>query len=339
MAKSRRPWISTLLAALLLGVVLVCRCRTSWADAYALHFYPLWSGAVSWLSARLPVSLDEWVVIVAVFLALARLVRIRKRWHALVNLLLWITVWFYGGWGLNYFRSSIYERAGMQPELFEAQKFQGFLEDYARQLNEGYCPFDELDKPAFEQEIKQYYATLPDHWGLAQPKSWQRPKRLLANRLYSAVGVSGYVGPFCSEIQINEDAPVRQYPLLYAHELAHLLGVSSEAEANFWAFRACMASSSPEIRYAGLQSLLPYVLANARSALPEEAYRDWLGTLRPEVMEVLQAERTYWQERYSPEIGRIHGWFYDKFLKGNRISTGSASYNEVIRILLTLEQV
>lgn len=333
---TRRHLISALVAALLLGVVVLCRCKTTWADAYALYFYPLWSAGMSWLSARLPVSLDEWVVIVAVAVALVRLVRIRRRWAALLSLLLWMTVWFYAGWGLNYFRSSVFDRAGKRPEAFEEQKFRHFLEDYAQELNGSYRPFEELDKPSFEQEVRQYYATLPAHWGLAQPKPWQKPKRLLANRLYSAVGVSGYVGPFCSEIQINEDAPLRQYPLLYAHELVHLLGVSSEAEANFWAYRACLASSRPEIRYAAHQSLLPYVLANARAALSEEDFRAWRATLRPEVVEVYQSERAYWQERYSPEIGRVHAWFYDKFLKGNRIATGSASYNEVIRLLLTL---
>ena len=335
---TRRHLVSALVAALLLGVVVLCRHKTAWADAYALYFYPLWSAGMSWLSARLPVSLDEWVVIGAAFLALVRLIRIRKRWAALLSLLLWITVWFYCGWGLNYFRSSIYERAGKLPETFEAQKFRQFLTDYTQELNEGYRPFDELDKPQLEQEIKAYYATLPAHWGLAQPKAWQRPKRLLANRLYSAVGVSGYVGPFCSEIQVNEEAPLRAYPFLFAHELAHLLGVSSEAEANYWACRACLASSRPEIRYAALQSLLPYVQSNARAALDGEEYQVWRGTLRPEVVEVYNAERAYWQERYSPEIGRLHGWFYDKFLKGNRIATGSASYNEVIQLLLTLGQ-
>ena len=237
----RKQLVPVLVAAALLSLVAVCRSHTAWADWYSLHFYPAWSGAVSWLSARLPFSLDEWVVILAAALAVAHLVRLRKRWAALVGLLLWIAVWFYAGWALNYFRSNIYERAGKRPEVFEPQRFRLFLEDYARQLNAAYRPFDELDRTATEQEVRQFYATLAPDWGLARPKDWQRPKRLVANRLYSAVGVTGFVGPFFSEIQLNEDTPDRQYPFLFAHELAHLLGVSSEAEANYWAWRACSA--------------------------------------------------------------------------------------------------
>ena len=139
---TRRHLISALVAALLLGVVVLCRYKTTWADAYALYFYPLWSAGMSWLSARLPVSLDEWVVIVAVAVALVRLVRIRRRWAALLSLLLWMTVWFYAGWGLNYFRSSVFDRAGKRPEAFEEQKFRHFLEDYAQELNGSYRPFE-----------------------------------------------------------------------------------------------------------------------------------------------------------------------------------------------------
>ncbi len=333
----RKSLGSALVAALLLGVVLMCRSRTAWADWYALHFYPAWSGAVSWLSARVPFSLDEWVVILAAVLALAHLVRLRKRWAALIALLLWITVWFYGGWGINYFRSSIFERAGKRPEVFEPQRFRLFLEDYAQQLNASYRPVEELDRAAFEQEVKQYYATLSPDWGLAKPKDWQRPKRLVVNRLYSAVGVTGYVGPFCSEIQVNEDTPDRQYPFLFAHELSHLLGVSSEAEANFWAWQACRASADPLVRYAGLQSLLPYVLSNARAALPEEEFVRWRDTLRPEVKAVLQDEQAFWRERYVPWIGRLQSKFYNLFLKGNRIRSGIANYNEVVQMILTLQ--
>ena len=46
----------------------------------------------------------------------------------------------------------------------------------------------------------------------------------------------------------------------------------------------------------------------------------------------------YWQERFSPLLGRIQGWFYDLFLKGNRISSGMANYNEVVQMILTLEK-
>ena len=114
--------------------------------------------------------------------------------------------------------------------------------------------------------------------------------------------------------------------------------MSSEAEANYWGYRACRASADPQIRYAALQSMLPYVMRNARAALPEEDYKAWQQTVRPEVREVLLQEQAYWQERFSPLLGRIQGWFYDLFLKSNRIPSGMANYNEVVQMILTLEE-
>ena len=87
---TRKHLLSILVPALLLGVVFLCRARTGWADWYALRFYPVWSGAMSWLSARLPVSLEEWIVVGAFVLAVVFLVRLKKRWAALVSLLLWL---------------------------------------------------------------------------------------------------------------------------------------------------------------------------------------------------------------------------------------------------------
>jgi len=322
--------------ALLIVLLLAVRSRTAWADWYALHFYPAWSGVASRISSWVPISLEEVVFVAFCAGIIVCLFRLRRRWTVLVSLVLWLVAWGYAGWGLNYFRSDIFARAGRQPERFEPERFQRFLEDYAQALNESYVPWEEMDKASVEQEVKQFYATLPGQWGLAQPKAWQRPKKLLFNWLYNAVGVSGYVGPFLSEIQINTDTPDRQYPFLFAHELSHLLGVSSEAEANYWAYRACMASVRPEIRYAGLQSILPYVLKNARTALPDEEFDRFAASLRSEVVAVYNEEKAYWIARYSPTVGRIHGWFYDLFLKSNRISSGKANYHEVVSIILSL---
>ena len=322
--------------AALVGVA-VCRRHTALADLYATTVYPRLSGALSWLSSWIPFSLEEVVVVAAAVAAIACLAHLRRHWLPLLGLILWIVVWFYACWGLNYFRSSIFDRAGVRPAAFEAERFEAFLGEYTERLNASYIPVEAIDSAALEREVKAFYDALPERWGLARPKDWQRPKRLLFDRLYSAVGVMGFVGPFFNEIQVGSDVPPLQYPFVYAHELSHLLGVSSEAEANYWAWKACTASTSPTFRYAGYQALLPYVLSNASLALPEEVYTAWTATLRPEVVEAYRAEQAHWDALYSPLIGRIQHWAYNLYLKGNRISSGTANYNEVISIILSLD--
>ena len=387
-AKAAAAAIAALAA---LGGIALVRTHRAWADAYATVIYPRTSAAMSWLTGWIPFSLEEVVVGAAAVAAVACLARLRRRWLPLLSLILWFVVWFYAGWGLNYFRSSIFERAGVRPAEFEESRFREFLEEFSADLGRTYelgaedlhnAPFgfsssseslssassaavsssnvessfpaasSDFGAPAslpagegapglgfalVEREVRGFYEALPARWGLARPKAWQRPKRLLLDRLYSSVGVMGFVGPFFNEIQVGGDVPAVQYPFTYAHEYSHLLGVSSEAEANYWAWKACCASAVPAIRYSAYLSLLPYVAGHARRLLSEEEYAAWAASLHPGALEDYNATRAHWDSLYSPFIGRIQNWAYNLYLKGNSIPAGTADYNGVIRIILSLD--
>jgi len=333
----KKNWPSTVCALLALGAIGWVRCHPAAADAYALRFYPKWSAGVSAVSALVPVSLEEILVGAAVILLIVWLFQFRKRWLSIINLVLWLAVWFYAGWGLNYFRSNIYERAQQAPAQYDETRFRNFLRDYTEALNAGCVPVETVDKVRLTADVRTFYASLPEKWGLARPRTWQEPKRLLFNRLYSSVGVSGFVGPFFNEIQVNGDALPVDYPLSYAHEYAHLLGVSNEGEAQFWGYKACLASSDPVVRHSGRMGIFPYVAADARRFLGEQEYREWIAGLRPEVIGLYEEHRAHWDALYSPAIGRIQEWIYDLYLKGNDIPSGTASYGEVVRLLISLD--
>ena len=64
-----------------------------------------------------------------------------------------------------------------------------------------------------------------------------RVTTMLFTPLISMVGVTGSMGPFCCEFTLNGDLLPPQYPATDAHELAHFLGITSEAEANFYAYQ------------------------------------------------------------------------------------------------------
>ena len=73
----------------------------------------------------------------------------------------------------------------------------------------------------------------------------------------SMVGVTGSMGPFFCEFTLNGDLLPVNYPATYAHELAHLLGITSEAEANFYAYQVCTRSQAMGIRFSGYFSVCP----------------------------------------------------------------------------------
>lgn len=69
-----------------------------------------------------------------------------------------------------------------------------------------------------------------------KPSGHLRAKPMLISPMMSSVGVLGYMGPFLNEFNLNRDLLAVQYPFTYAHEMAHVLGISNEAEANLYGF-------------------------------------------------------------------------------------------------------
>ena len=333
------------LTLLLLGIIFVILCRfmPNLAEGYALTVYPSLSAALSAFSSLFPFPLMEvFVVGLILWLVCYPIWKRRKGicWRKILfretEMLAWVYVWFYLSWGLNYYRYNIYTRLQTPPVAYEEQHFQDFLKEYTKCLNASYQPQTEVDSDTLRHHIGSFYANLPEIYGLTQPQSWQHPKEFIFTPLYSKVSVLGSMGPFFSEAQLNADLPEVQYPFTYAHEFSHLLGVSNEAEANYWAYRACTESSLPALQYCGYFGLLPYVISNASYLLSKEDFQAWIKTIRPEVRTQYNEKNAYWQERYSPWIGKIQDFTYNLFLKGNKIPSGKKNYAEVISLLLSL---
>ena len=328
--------------ASLLGFILVARHNAAVGEWYATTVYPVVSAALSWSVSRIPFSMEEVFAVAAVLLAIWvvwRGIRNRKRWWKVMlpvaEIAAWVVVWFYLGWGMNYFRESIYERAYIGKQQFNQEEFEDFLQEYVENLNGSFS--EDALPDNFKEDIKGRFAHIPPRMGLCTPKGWQQDKRLLFGGLYSSVGVLGFMGPFFAEMQINGDLLPQQIPFCYAHELSHLLGVSSEDEANFWAYTICTASSIPAVRYSGYLSLLPYVLSNARIAISPDSYKELLLSINPQIREQFNVQQQYWREKYSPLLGTVQGYLYDLMLKGNKISSGTKNYIQVIDLIIAMD--
>lgn len=340
MKKSRL--VRRTLLALLAGSILMFRFSPEAGEWYARSVYPSLSFLLSGIASLFSFSLCEVFVLgVVAFLLVYPWLAIRKggkSWKQVMGteleLLVWVGAWFYWSWGLNYFRKDIFLRSQVSAVAYDDTRFHHFLAQYADRLNASFVPESPLNREKTEREIKRLYWTVPEKFGLTLPQNFQHPKHSIVNSLYSSVGVLGYMGPFFSESHLNHDLLPVQYPFTYAHELSHLLGVSSEAEANFWAYRICTRSADPAIRYSGYFGLLPYVLVNARNLLPESEYLDWVQTIRPEIIQELSAKQDYWSARYNRWLGELQAKMYDFYLKGNRISSGRKNYAEVIGMIL-----
>lgn len=332
------------LGILIVGLLCVWTIRffPSLGEVYARSIYPFLAKGLSWVSGIFPFSLGDCLIYGSIAGILFYLVSgwihrrpFLPRLGGVLEYLAWIYLWFYVAWGLNYFREDFFTRNQLPRVAYKADSFRRFLAAYTDSLNAFYVPPAEVpDKQAVSAEIKKRYAEIAADWHLAEPLSRLEPKTMLWSSLMSGVGVMGYMGPFTNEFNLNRDLLPVQYPSVYAHEMAHILGIAGEAEANFFSYLVCTRSDIPEIRFAGYFSLFPYVLGNAYRLLDEEDFKAWKEQLRPEIRELYNRKTAYWEAKYNPWIGKGQEIAYNWFLKGNRIASGTADYSHVVALVM-----
>lgn len=344
MVKVRKTKIFDCIALVLVLFNVVCRFSTSVADVYALYGYPHVSAVLSWFSSFVSFGVQEIIIALIAAYAVYIIINGVKHQHgwkhivkSLLRILVWTYIWFYMAWCINYSRSAVYMRTSETMPPYNEALFKHFVNTFISESNACYIKVISCDKTQITKEIKEYYSSVPSIYGLCTPQSWQQPKRSLCNTLYSSVSVLGFMAPLCAESYINTDLPDVDYPFTYAHELSHLLGVSSEAEANWWAFHACASSSNAAVRYSAYKAILPYVLSNASMSLSEEEYKAVLASVRHEVIEDVRNSHAHWQSLQSPVLRKLHSVSYDLFLKGNNITKGVENYSEVVALLINLK--
>ena len=333
-----------IIGLLLLAFVICCRFITPVADFYALHCYPVISAALSLCASVIPFSLEEIVVIGFIIAFIAIIIRaVRKkegflRWLGkTARVAMWLVVWLNLGWGCNYFRTPLYARLGIHKQTYDEATFTRFMTDYTEALNGSAANTASWDKESLEADIKDFYSIKATACGYTGFHKWQHVKKPLINPLYSAVGVLGFMGPFFCESQLNLELLDQQYPFTLAHELAHLAGVTSEAEANYWAYIYCRQSDNPAVRYSGHLALLPYASASAKRNYDENKFAEWKASIADKVKEDSAYSSEYWAARRVGIIDKIQHWMMDSFLKSNGVSEGAGDYYGVIGMLITMD--
>lgn len=316
----------------------------AWGAFYAKTVYPVISECLTTVSNLVPFAVGD----LFIFLSLAGLIlypvyaRLKKHisWKKILlreaEYLAWVYVWFYLAWGLNYSQPNFYQRTGIPYAAYTPESFHEFVDDYIDSLNASYVQVQAIHPGEVRDEAIRIYTRIGDSLGVHRPPHPSpRVKTMLFTPLISMVGVTGSMGPFFCEFTLNGDLTPSQYPATYMHELAHLLGITSEAEANFYAYQVCTRSANPEIRFSGYFFILNHVLANARHLLTEEEYARLIGRIRPEIIELARTNREYWMAKYNPVVGTVQDWIYDLYLKGNKIDSGRKNYSEVVGLLIS----
>ena len=271
----------------------------------------------------------------------------KKVWGRVAEYLLWIYVWFYIAWGLNYSQPNIYQRTGMKPAKVSEKVFREFAYRYADSLN---SLSEERRVKSEEQESEEWKRRVSDAIQNVYEKIGQREginpsfnphphvKTMVFTPLSSMAGVTGSMAPFFCEFTLNGDIRPHDYPAIYAHEYAHFLGIANEGEANFYSYIVCTSSTNQAVRFSGYYHIFFHVLRNVFDVLGEKEGEKFLKHIRPEIIRLAKDDRHYWLSKRSKVLDAAQDFIFDLYLKGNNVSEGRKSYSGVVALIMAWEE-
>ena len=350
-------WRHWVLIALLILVTLT-KMIPLWGFIYTYRIYPVIGTLLSPISGFFPFAVGDifialsitWVILYPIYEIGLRKKRVFGR---VAEYLLWVYVWFYIAWGLNYSQPNIYYRIGMKPVEVSKAKFKKFAYQYADSLNalshaslsnarKSISPdsiVDEALKNRVRDAVLKEYNKIGYREGINKPFN-QHPhaKTMVFTPLSSMAGVTGSMGPFFCEFTLNGDILAHDYPATYAHEFAHFLGVANEGEANFYSYIVCTASADKQVRFSGYYHIFFHVLNNVYDILGEKEGERFLKHIRPEIIQRAKNDRRYWLSKRCKALDAAQDFIFELYLKGNHVAEGRKSYSGVIGLILAWEE-
>ena len=358
----KMKWRHWLLLSLLV-MVFIFKHNLRLSHFYACSVYPAIGSVLSSVSGLVPFAVGDIFIALSILWVLFCL-RKKATLIKAAEYLLWIYVWFYIAWGLNYTQPNIYQRTGMKPAKVDKDKLREFAYRYADSINllsEGRRVKSEEqeseerrvkseEQESEEQESEEWKRRVSDAIQNVYEKMGQREginapfnphphvKTMVFTPISSMAGVTGSMAPFFCEFTLNGDIRPHDYPAIYAHEYAHFLGIAHEGEANFYSYLACTSSTDKAVKFSGYYHILPHVLNSVFNLLGEKEGEKFLNHIRPEIIRLAKDDRHYWLSKRSKMLDAAQDFVFDLYLKGNNVSEGRKSYSGVVSLIMAWEE-
>lgn len=113
-----------------------------------------------------------------------------------------------------------------------------------------------------------------------------------------------------------------------AHEKAHQFGITSEAEANFYAWLICTQSTSKQLQYSANLMVLRYFLFQSYQL---DEYKNITAEIDDDVKVDFIKIREHWMNLRNEKVDDIASKVNDTYLKSNNIKKGIEDYNGVVK--------
>lgn len=304
---------------------------------YSRGVYPIISTLLSYLTGWIPFSVTDlfypalalFLVVLMAFTILRKL-KISQTFKLFLNTVALAYIAFYWLWGFNYYRADLNDRLALPTATPSTEEFTATFSWGIEHTNQSWIPMDSLDQHEIQQAVSNAYAE-NNQWLQLDRYGKSRPKTPLFSRFWSAAGIGGYYGPFFSEIHTNYYLYPTEYPCVLAHETAHRMGITSEAEANFYAWFVCHQSADQRLQYSANAYLLRFFIYQARQ-LP--AFKELIQPIRQEVRDDFRALQAHYRALSNEQIEKAASKANDAYLKTNKVKEGIEDYNGIIKYVM-----
>ncbi len=308
---------------------------------YSQTFFPVFAFCLSFLNKWVSFSLDDTfyallavLLNVLLILVLLRKIKFGRFILTIVQTLAICYVLFYWFWGFNYYRSGINERLQIAKSKPDTVQFVRVLENLIAQTNKSYCSFDGITKPEISALVETSYQNNSAFLKLDYPQGTRVPKPITFSSFFAKAGIAGYYGPFFSEVHLNDNLLMIEYPQVLGHESAHQFGITSEAEANFYSWLVCTQSESKQLQYSANISIINYFLSQGRRL---HNFADLVHQIDKPVIDDIRKVQKHWENMRNERIDKAAGKVNDAYLKTNKIEKGIEDYFGVVQFVMDFE--
>ena len=234
-------------------------------------------------------------------------------------------------WGLNYRRLPLVQKVRFDPGAASAEALASLATKTVDEMNRLFISkgAGAMTTGGIDASLAVAFDSAQRAIGVATPARPGRPKWSILDFYFKAAGVEGMTDPLFLETLVAGDLLPFERPFVIAHEWSHLAGFADEGEANFLGWLAC-TNGSDEARYSGWHFLYGQLF---QSLSPSER-KAAAARLDPGPRADLAAVADRVRRHVQPAVADA-GWrIYDRYLKANRVDAGTASYAEVVRLVL-----
>lgn len=263
---------------------------------------------------------------------------------------------FYVVWGINYSRPGIIERQGWQAHdrtpadrAAQAAELEPICRDLVEATNQYYFAamgsedvgapsYPMIDFDAIDADLELAYLAVEKDLGLepgfGAPRAPAKP--VAASFLMDYLQIGGFYFPWTGEANYHHTQPASSIPFVIAHEKAHQRCVTSEDEANFIGFAACVRASDPYTRYSGYLFAQRQLL-HELIKLDAEKGRALLKQRLPGVQRDVNEVNAYWarfEKGAAGVIGDASTAVNHAYLTANNVEGGVLSYRMSAKLLI-----